>query len=163
MNEDTEQLKKDVADLKAWRQKKDLQQISYPLDTQSVNILNKYFVRIYNVLGLIYGGVSLRSFMTLFLKQDTLEFSIAEDTFQTYTVNPATDVFTVQNGGYQDDDELYVFTSDTQPTPLALNATVYYVVSASGLTFKLSATSGGAPINITDAGTGVQFIDYVPR
>lgn len=42
--------------------------------------------------------------------------------------------------------------------PTGINETrKYYVVNVSGNTFQLSRTSGGAAINITDDGTGVQY------
>jgi hypothetical protein len=159
MNNDIEQLKKDVAELKAWKEQRLLQQISYPLDTQSITILNRYFPRIINDLVLYFGGASGRGFEYLFLKQDNTTFQINKDQSQPYTVNATSDIFTVQNHGYQANDQVVVFTSDTQPTPLVLGTT-YFVVSPSALTFKLSATSGGSAINITDTGVGLQFIDY---
>jgi len=48
------------------------------------------------------------------------------------------------------------------PAGLAAN-TDYYVVSASGATFKLAAMAGGAAIDITDTGTGTHFVGVVPR
>jgi uncharacterized phiE125 gp8 family phage protein len=47
------------------------------------------------------------------------------------------------------------------PAPLAVNTT-YYVRDVAGATLKLAASSGGAAINITDAGTGTQFLGQVP-
>lgn len=161
MNPDIEQLKKDVAELKVWKDQKTRQQIFYPLDSQSVSVLNKYFPRIINDLILFFGGASGRGFEYLFFQQDNNKFQINKDQSQPYTVNTTTDVFTVPNHGYQSGDQIIVFTSDAPPSPLVLGAT-YYVIAPSGLTFKLAATSGGTAIDITDVGAGLQFIDYSP-
>jgi uncharacterized phiE125 gp8 family phage protein len=47
------------------------------------------------------------------------------------------------------------------PAGLSAN-TDYYVINVSGNTLKLSATDGGAAIDITGAGTGTHFIGVVP-
>lgn len=48
MNETLIQLQKEVADLKAWKTQKERQQISYPLDIQSIPALAKYLLRYYD-------------------------------------------------------------------------------------------------------------------
>lgn len=50
---------------------------------------------------------------------------------------------------------LYVKTTGGLPSPLVIN-TKYYVITPVGLTCKFSLTLGGAAINITTTGTGVQ-------
>ena len=52
-------------------------------------------------------------------------------------------------------DVLYVSTTSALPNPLVIN-TKYYVITPVGLTCELSLTLGGAAINITTTGTGVQ-------
>ena len=52
-------------------------------------------------------------------------------------------------------DVLYVSTTSALPSPLVIN-TKYYVITPVGLTCELSLTLGGAAINITTTGTGVQ-------
>lgn len=73
------------------------------------------------------------------------------------TVDTATDVITItspptwlvpQNG------ETVNLTATTMPGGLAAS-TLYYIVNASGFTFKLSLTKGGAAIDITSAGTAL--------
>ena len=52
-------------------------------------------------------------------------------------------------------DVLYVSTTSALPSPLVIN-TKYYVITPVGLTCKLALTLGGAAINITTTGTGIQ-------
>lgn len=69
-------------------------------------------------------------------------------TFTDYT--PTTgDSFRLSNSGGQLPGGLYV------------NRT-YYIVGASGSTCQLSATSGGSAIDITDTGSGLQFLGTLP-
>lgn len=75
------------------------------------------------------------------------------------SANSATNTFTtvIGNHGLSAGDrvDFYVNTASTLPAPLQLGVS-YYVI-ASGLTltaFKISATSGGSEIDITDTGTG---------
>jgi hypothetical protein len=73
---------------------------------------------------------------------------------QTYTADAGTEYITfttaIPNGT-----QLEVFTTGTVPGGLSVD-TRYYAVNASGATCQLALTNGGAPINITDAGTGTQ-------
>lgn len=71
-----------------------------------------------------------------------------------FTATAATDIVNATAHGLSNGDALTLTTSDTLPDPLAVD-TVYYVVSKTTDTFKLSATSGGAAIDITDTGTGL--------
>ena len=52
-------------------------------------------------------------------------------------------------------DVLYVSTTSALPSPLVIN-TKYYVITPVGLTCELALTLGGAAINITTTGTGIQ-------
>lgn len=73
-----------------------------------------------------------------------------------YTVDPGTDVFTFGfTHEYTNGQIVKVTSTGTPPAPL-IAGTAYYVIAATALTLQLSATSGGAAINITTAGTGVQ-------
>jgi hypothetical protein len=80
-------------------------------------------------------------------------------TTTTFTASGAT--ISVPNGRHVpiNGNTVQVVTTGTLPSPLAVNTT-YYVVSASasGRTFQLSATSGGAAITTSDAGSGVHSI-----
>lgn len=154
-----QQLAKRVEELERWKEEKTRQQISYPLDSVSVEILNKDFLRIIGKYVQV-GGVSGREFTNFFVKQAENTGSIPESNAVPFTANATSNVITVTGHAFANDDRVYVFTDDTLPAPLD-TITTYYVVSSSGMTFKLSLTSGGSAIDITDAGTGVHYIDYL--
>ena len=71
----------------------------------------------------------------------------------TFTVTAATDIVTANAHGLSEGDELQLTTATTLPAGLALT-TSYYVISVTTNTFQLSATRGGAAVDITDTGTG---------
>lgn len=68
-------------------------------------------------------------------------------------------------GGYTPTagDAVYFSTSGTLPTGLT-PGTIYYVVTPSGLTFSVSATKGGAPIDTSGgAGSGTHTLHLLGR
>lgn len=154
-----QQLEQRVKDLMAWKDQKTKQQLSYPLDEVSKEVLRKDFLYVYTTKHFI-GGVSGKEFNSYLVKQGALKGSVQEDTSVTFTVDTSTDILTTQVRSFSDGDTVYVTTSDTLPSPLDW-ITTYYVVSSTGTSFKLSLTFGGAAINITTAGTGVHYIDYI--
>jgi hypothetical protein len=80
------------------------------------------------------------------------------------TVNAATNVFTHSGLRTIANDAVLRLTNSGGALPAGLSAGVdYYVVNASGKTFQLAATLGGAPIDVTDTGTGLHYIGEVPR
>lgn len=72
---------------------------------------------------------------------------------QTFTVVAATDIVTASAHGFSDGDVVHVSSATTLPAGLSAS-TNYYVTVLSANTFKLSATLGGAFVDITDTGTG---------
>lgn len=152
-----------IAALEEKQRQRERQQITFPLDKQSVDILSKYLMRITGTVVTI-GGASGNEFVSYVGHQDNLQFVVSENTFVPYTVNVTTNVFTVapnQVRRFFDDMQVYVVSSDTVPAPL-VSGDQYFVVNdnAEGTSFQLSATQGGAAINITDAGTGAQYIFF---
>lgn len=82
---------------------------------------------------------------------------------QPYTANASTDTLSAPSHGYSNGDLVRLSNSGgAVPAGLAVG-TNYYVVGAAADTLQLSATSGGAAINLTDAGTGSNFLGEVPR
>jgi len=80
-----------------------------------------------------------------------------------FTAAAGTDIITATGRTFTDGDsfQLSKASDATIPGGLAVN-TVYYARDSSGATCKLAATSGGAAIDITDAGTGTFFVGEVP-
>jgi hypothetical protein len=73
------------------------------------------------------------------------------------TFDHTTDVFTSLGRAFSDDDIVQLENNGGALPSGFSNLTSYFVVSSSGLTFQLSTTSGGVPINSTDSGTGYHF------
>jgi hypothetical protein len=68
-----------------------------------------------------------------------------------FVVDPSTDTFRSPAHGYANTQKI-VFYNGTMPGGLT-EGTIYFVVSAATDTFQVSATSGGAAIDITSAGS----------
>lgn len=65
-------------------------------------------------------------------------------------------VFTAPGSSYANGNTVVLFPGAGGTIPTGFTAgTVYYVVSASGATFQLSATSGGSAINSSSTGSGI--------
>jgi len=78
------------------------------------------------------------------------------------TANAATDVLTATGRSFSNGDRV-TLTNSGGLLPAGLNGeTTYYVVSTTGSTFKLSMSSGGPAVDITDAGSGTTFAGQVP-
>lgn len=82
-----------------------------------------------------------------------------------YTADASTDVITATAHPFTDGMAVVLRNSGgAQPSPLAVGdalyalATVYYVRDKTANTFKLSATRGGAAIDLTSNGTGSNFV-----
>lgn len=154
-------LKKRLDDLEAWKAEREKQQIVYPIDIQSLQVLGKYFMTITEVIDFQITGLGDRRVFTFIGKQDALSFQVSPQTIFRYTVTVSNDTLTLANGSnIPDDTAVYVYSDDTYPPPLAVD-TVYYVVSSAGNTLKLSLTLGGAAINITGTGAGKQYLQTI--
>lgn len=75
-----------------------------------------------------------------------------------FTADDSTDVLTITGHNYKDGDKFQVSTAGTLPAGLAAD-TDYFVISATANTIQVSATKGGAAIDITDTGTGVHKLE----
>lgn len=65
-------------------------------------------------------------------------------------------VFTAPSSSYANGQQVVLFTGAGGTIPTGFTAgTVYFIVSASGITFELSATSGGSAINSSSTGSGI--------
>jgi len=162
-----QQLENRIKELEKWKAEKTKQQISFPLDIQSVDILNKYYMRIVDTVTYAAGvGASL---FTIYLgKFGNTDFEVYPVSLVSYTVNVATNYLTTSqsNGNLKffNNQTVAVYTTEdgTPPSPLTAGGlATYHVINSDGYTFQLSATSGGAAIDITTQGVDRQFINYV--
>lgn len=77
---------------------------------------------------------------------------IASHQYATFTA-AVDDIITSSNHGLIDDDTVRLTTTNALPAGLSVTTT-YHVISATTDTFELSASQGGAKIDITGSGTG---------
>lgn len=78
-------------------------------------------------------------------------------------VATGTEIMTLDGHGFIDDLEL-IFRADaggTLPSPLVAGTT-YYAIVVTDSTFQVSASAGGAAVNLTTAGTNVLVISELP-
>jgi len=152
------QLERQVAELTNFKEKKESQQISFPLDITSINILNKYFLRI--VGKYVYGGgVALQPFTVYEGLQDQTRVEFQNSSIE-YTADPTTNILTLiypNDVTYSVDSVINIVTTDTPPGGLS-ELTNYYISSPTPTGFKLAASPGGAAIDITSKGIGRQFL-----
>ncbi len=74
--------------------------------------------------------------------------------------NAISDVLTfLEDNPFQDGYAVAVRSTGTPPAPLS-TGTKYYVVNRTSTTCKLSTTSGGSAVNLTDDGTGFHHLVY---
>ena len=166
-----EELLTRIEALEKWKKEREAQQISFPLDRQSVDILNKDFVRVFDEI--IYEIVGASSHMaSAFLAiQDGKVFDFPVSLVR-YTVDASSDVFTIIDktpGNKVGDGQEIIFSVDETytgaagPTGITVATPSFFVrdTATDGYSFKVAATAGGAAINITDAGTGKQFFTKI--
>lgn len=140
-------LRSDVDMLLKWREQKNSQQISYPLDYNSTVILNKSFLSIINNLD--FTSSSGQVFPNILVRQDGKIYLISVQTnLVQFTANPSTDVITlgtfISSGGqgsFSDGDQVMVNSTGDLPNPLVDNFP-YTVVQSTGTTLKLSSPAG---------------------
>ena len=175
------QLENRIAELEKWKADRMRQQLVFPLDEQSLNVIREFFM--YITTAVEYdAGVGSNHFKTYFGKQGTkkvtnssypdstlgaeIDFEIGPISLVTYTVNVSTNYVTTQqvsgNVKFFDGTEVVLISEGTAPAPLSTGlGTSYFVRDSDGYEFKLAATLGGAAIDITDVGSGRQFISAV--
>ena len=166
MPQDYQKLLKRVEELEKWKADRIRQQITYPLDVQSQTILSNYFMSLSSVIEYELIGALGNPNITLFVgQQGNYRYQVQPNGIFPYTVNVTSNVFTVRGGvnfvnTTAANQQYVIFFSSPGgaiPSPLADN-TPYFVVNTTGSSFQVSATEGGAAINITDDGTGTQYI-----
>jgi len=94
----------------------------------------------------------------------TYHIALINDVEQTFTVtaNPTTDVLTTSVAhGLVPNTRVTLASTGTLPAPLN-DTSIYFVKNPSGTNLELSATAGGATIDITSAGTGTHSLFTIP-
>ena len=107
-------------------------------------------------VSVIFGTTPAREVLVLSSTQ-VQALSPSLDPFKVQTqvnVDPGTNTLTATNHGLPDGRLVAVSSSGVMPAPLD-DAAGYFVVSSTANTLQLAATAGGAPIDLTDAGTGI--------
>lgn len=157
-------LKRQVEELMKWKQERERQQITFPLDAQSIDVLQNYFMQVLGkgMFTRVNGTIGDTFFYVRSKNKNDRVGSYG--IMLPYTVNISTNVFTAQNHGFIDDIQVKVLSeSQTEgvftspPSPLD-DSTPYYIINATTNTFQLSLTLGGSAIDITNGGTGNNFI-----
>lgn len=82
-----------------------------------------------------------------------VDYYTAREQYLDVTVSATDDTITKTNQKLDNGDRVRIASSGTVPGGLD-DSTLYYVVGSSGNSFQLSATEGGAAIDITSVGTG---------
>jgi hypothetical protein len=161
--DELQQLKQEVAELK-----KKVEQFSNPalISEEFLRILtSKGFMRVIGGFG--FNGATGREFKSLFVEHNNLSTATYNtnktllngdyvEFYKEVTAN-VNDTLTSNNHGYANDDRVYFYSTGELPTPLT-SSILYYVINASTNTFKVSVSSGGAAVNITDVGTGIHYV-----
>ena len=92
-----------------------------------------------------------------------MRFTPADSTTRSVTVTPATNIINLPSSVYFNNVVVRFTTTDTLPAGLSLLAD-YYIVNADdggSNDFQVSLTEGGAPVNITDTGSGTHYLNWV--
>lgn len=102
-----------------------------------------------------WGTVVAMGFYDASSAGNLIAWSPLTGTSYAYTALASSNVFTAPASAFSNTNTVRLLfdLGGTTPTGVSIGTT-YYIVSASGNTFKLSATSGGAEIDITTDGSG---------
>lgn len=164
-----QELQKNIEILEAWKVSKEKQQVSYPLDIQSVNNRQTAFNKPKNVtFKIVTDGILIQNNPTLYepflvtdlfalglgikwKNEERYVYAMRSPVYVFSVVSTVTDVFTsthpLQNG-----DVIYVATAPSDSLPTGLNeTTAYTVTNATATTFKLSG------VDITSNGSGTLY------
>lgn len=145
-----------IEELLKWKEDRINQQLTYPLDKISTEIIQKDVVV---ATGSVEIPPPISDFFAMGIGyrvngvQRVLITSLIGIEF---TSDFTTDTLTSANHGLSNGDALVLTSTGILPAGLD-TITIYYVVSAGSNTFKLSSTSGGSAVNLTDDGSGVHY------
>lgn len=152
MNPDQERRLKVLED---WKKAREIQQITFPLDSKSVEILQNYFMRILGTLSSFGAGGDVET--SYIGKQANLEFIVGKNQFIPYSVDVANDlIIPSMQVGFENGQKIYFLSEDTFPG--GMGGIDYYVINAGGGSFQISTVPAGAAVDITSVGVGRQWL-----
>ena len=150
-----DKLQREVDEIKLWINQRKIQQLVYPLDNVSRDIIGKDFLKYESNLD--YTNSSGQVFPNIIVSHDKKQELISVyPPLYSFIVDTTTDILTFDTLLYVNNDQVNLLTTDTLPSPLS-DIVTYYIINVSGNTCQLSLTSGGAAINITSTGTGTHY------
>lgn len=154
-----QQLERQIQELLSWKTERQNQQLTFPLDETSKSVINGDFLRVmYDINYTRPSGREVPLYVVARAKNKDY-FLTSSPTLFTFTA-ATSDVITINtNVTIVDDLQFILFSSQTLPAGL-VSDTIYYSVNSSGNTCKLSLTSGGAAVNITDTGLGLHYLYF---
>ena len=157
----TPEEKKQLNEVLEWKRLREKQIIPDQLDVVSKEILTRDFLPVYKAGVLLTpiasGDYISKYFQTKIKNQDEV---ITYTKYKKYTVNPSNDTFSANDHGLVNDMQVIFATTDEYPVGVDTTA-ARYVINATAVSFKVSATVGGAAVNITTAGEGDQYFFIV--
>ena len=155
-------LENQIQSLEKWKAEKEKQQIAFPLDIRSIEILQKYFMHITEEIST--EGDLPGSYITRYLgKQDNKQFDVFKNTFLQYTVDIENNILKVLSRSFEINTQIWFTTEDTAPNPIDTSGfTDYYVINPTNTTFQITTVMGdaGSIVDITDIGVGRQYIYF---
>jgi len=152
--------------LEKWKVDREKQQITFPLDLQSIETLNNYFMRLTGSYS-FEGGAAGRTFYVYTGQQKNVPgtaispalFEVTPVTTYRYSITDlVNNIATIVGTTIGDGARFNISTNGVVPTPLNIIDT-YWAIGVTSTTFKFS-TDGVTPIDITDAGTGIQNLTF---
>ncbi len=153
------QLEQQVQELLDWKEDRIKQQLTYPLDKESADILQKDLFVFSNLIVFDRAnGVANPYALVGSVNNKTTTISVLPNPI-IFVASSGADTLTIVSNPFVNDDTVSVLSSNTLPSPL-LDGVQYFVVSSTSNTIKLSLTQGGAAIDLTTNGVGIQYINY---
>jgi len=154
------QLERQVQELASWKNERQRQQLTYPLDSISKDVVNGDFLRVVNEINFVQpSGKEIPMYVVARANGKNYTLTANSENF-TFTAATSDVITSSASFDFVNDMTIAVFTNQVLPAGLIAD-TLYYVINASGKTCKLSLTSGGAAIDITSTGTGIQYFYFI--
>lgn len=159
LNQKVRQLEQQIQELLSWKRQRQGQQLSYPLDSISKDVIGSEFLRAVNEITYTRpSGREIPLYVVARAKGKDY-FLTSSPTLFTFTA-ATSDVITINtNITIENNLQFILFSSQTLPAGL-VSDTIYYSINSSGNTCKLSLTSGGGAVNITDTGLGLHYLYF---